>query len=267
MPEGDSVWQAARRLRALDGQVLVASDFRVPQHATVDLTGRAVLTTVSRGKHLLTRFDDGHTLHTHLRMEGHWDLHPRGARWRRPAHTARVVLGTDAIEAVGFDVLVDLVPTDREHELVGHLGPDLLGPDWDAAEAVRRLTAAPEVPIAEALLDQRNLAGIGNVYKCELCFMAGVNPWTPVGEVPDAARLITLAHQMLNANRDRPVRVTTGDTRRGRTTWVYGRRGPCLRCHSPIAVEGPGASDRDRLTWWCPTCQPTRATGPAVGQA
>ena len=258
MPEGDSVWQAARRLRALDGQVLTATDFRVPDVATADLAGSTVLTTIPRGKHLLTRFDDGHTLHTHLRMEGHWDLHPPGTRWRRPAHTARVVLRTEQLEAVGFSVIVDLVPTDREDELVGHLGPDLLGPDWDADEAVRRLAAAPDVPIAEALLDQRNLAGIGNVYKCELCFLVGVDPRTPVADVPDLQRLVALAHRVLVANRERPVRITTGDSRRGRSTWVYGRRGPCLRCGGPIAVDGQGSSDRDRVTWWCPTCQPAR---------
>ena len=259
MPEGDSVWQAARRLRALDGQVLLTTDFRVPDAATANLAGRAVVTTVPRGKHLLTRFDDGHTLHTHLRMEGRWDLHAPGTQWRRPAHTARVVLRTARLEAVGFSVIVDLVRTDREHELVGHLGPDLLGPDWDADEAVRRLTAKPDVPIEEALLDQRNLAGIGNVYKCELCFLVGVDPRTPVADAPDLPRLVDLAHRVLTANRDRPVRVTTGDPRRGRTTWVYGRRGPCLRCGGPIAVDGQGASDRDRVTWWCPTCQPARA--------
>jgi len=258
MPEGDSVWQAARRLRALDGQVLTATDFRVPDVATADLAGSTVLTTIPRGKHLLTRFDDGHTLHTHLRMEGRWDLHPPGTRWRRPAHTARVVLRTEQLEAVGFSVIVDLVPTDREDELVGHLGPDLLGPDWDADEAVRRLAAAPDVPIAEALLDQRNLAGIGNVYKCELCFLVGVDPRTPVADVPDLQRLVALAHRVLVANRERPVRITTGDSRRGRSTWVYGRRGPCLRCGGPIAVDGQGSSDRDRVTWWCPTCQPAR---------
>ncbi len=256
MPEGDSVWQAARRLRALDGQELTATDFRVPEAATADLAGQRVLTTVSRGKHLLTRFDDGHTLHTHLRMEGRWDLHPPGTRWRRPAHTARVILRTEAVEAVGFSVVVDLVPTDREDDLVGHLGPDLLGTDWDADEAVRRLARDPAVPIEEALLDQRNLAGIGNVYKCELCFLMGIHPRTPVADVPDLPRLVALAHRVLDANRDRPVRVTTGDSRRGRSTWVYGRRGPCLRCGGPIAVETQGASDRDRVTWWCPACQP-----------
>lgn len=261
MPEGDSVWQTAKRLRALDGQVLVSTDFRVPGSATVNLAGRTVVTTQPRGKHLLTRFDDGHTLHTHLRMEGHWDLNPPGAKWRRPAHTARVVLGTARLEAVGFSLIVDLVPTHDEGDLVGHLGPDLLGPDWDAEEAVRRLAAVPDVPIAEALLDQRNLAGIGNVYKCELCFLVGVDPRTPVADVPDLPRLVALAHRVLMANRERPIRVTTGDSRRGRTTWVYGRRGQCLRCGCPIATESQGPPGRDRATWWCPRCQPARPFG------
>jgi endonuclease-8 len=163
VPEGDSVWQTARRLSALTGERLTTSDFRVPSLATVDLSGRRVLETVSRGKHLLTRFDGDATLHSHLRMEGRWDVQPLGSSWRRPAHEARVVLRTEAHEAIGFTVLVDLVPTSAEGDLVGHLGPDLLGPDWDAEEAVRRLAAAPDVPIGEALLDQRNLAGIGKV--------------------------------------------------------------------------------------------------------
>lgn len=257
MPEGDTVWQTAKRLRRLDGARLAEADFRVPDLATTDLSGRAVLTTVSRGKHLLTRFDDGLTLHTHLRMEGRWDVQPVETMWRRPAHTARVVLRTGSLEAVGFDVVVDLIPTDREDDLVGHLGPDLLGPDWDADEAVRRLSDRPDMSIGDALLDQRNLAGVGNVYKCELCFLIGADPRTPVSGVPDLPRLVDLAHRMLVVNRDRPIRVTTGDTRRGRTTWVYGRRGPCVRCGTPIVREDLGPPGQERPTWWCPRCQPS----------
>ena len=213
------------------------------------------ITTTSRGKHLLTRFDNDLTLHTHLRMEGRWDVHAAGTRWRRPAHTARVVLGTGDVEAVGFDVLVDLVPTERESDLVGHLGPDLLGPDWDASEAIRRLSAQPTAPLTPSLLDQRNLAGIGNVYACELCFLVGAHPLTPIADVGDLPRLVDLAHRLLVANRERATRVTTGETRRGRTTWVYGRRGPCLRCRTPIVRDDIGPPGRERPTWWCPNCQ------------
>jgi endonuclease-8 len=256
MPEGDSVWQTARRLSALTGETLTASDFRVPSLATVDLSGRRVLETVSRGKHVLTRFEGEATLHSHLRMEGRWDVQHLGSPWRRPAHEARVVLRTETHEAIGFSVLVDLVPTSTEGELVGHLGPDLLGSDWDADEAVRRITAAPDVPIGEALLDQRNLAGIGNVYRAELCFITGVDPHTPVAQVPDLPRMVARAHALLVANRDRSDRITTGDRRPGRRLWVYRRRGPCLRCGTPIEVAELGPESQERTVWWCPSCQP-----------
>jgi endonuclease-8 len=256
MPEGDNVWQTARRLAPLTGAELVASDFRVPSLATVDLSGRRVLETVSRGKHLLTRLEDDATVHSHLRMEGRWDIHPLGSRWRRPAHEARLVLRTASHEAVGFSVLVDLVRTSEEDRLVGHLGPDLLGPDWDAAEAVRRIEQSGDVPIGQALLDQRNLAGIGNVYRAELCFLTGVDPHTPVADVPDVSRMVDRAHALLVANRDRPDRITTGDKRPGRRLWVYRRRGPCLRCGTPIQVDELGPETQERVVWWCPRCQP-----------
>ena len=194
MPEGDTVFHAAEQLdERLSGQVLTRSDFRIPSLATKDLSGATVTGTVSRGKHLLTRFDSGVTLRTHLKMEGHWSVHPVGTRWRRPAHTARVVLRTATTEAVGFSVVMDLVRTEREEELVGHLGPDLLGPDWDAGLALANLRARPDDPVGDALLDQRNLAGIGNVYKSELCFVGKVDPLTPVGAVPDLPLVVEKA--------------------------------------------------------------------------
>jgi endonuclease-8 len=256
VPEGDTVFQTARRLQALTGQELTGTDFRVPSLATTDLSGRRVLETVPRGKHLLTRLEGGATIHTHLRMEGRWDVQPTGARWRRPAHEARLVLRTASHDAIGYSVIVDLVATDAEEDLVGHLGPDLLGPDWDAEEAVRRIAADPEVPVGQALLDQTNLAGIGNVYRAELCFVAGLDPHRPVGAVRDLPRLVARAHAMLTANRDRPDRITTGDRRPGRKLWVYRRRGPCLRCGTPIAVGELGPEGQERTVWWCPRCQP-----------
>ena len=255
MPEGDSVYQTARRLDALRGQVLTASDFRIPSLATVDLAGRQVLESLSRGKHLLLRLEDEMTLHSHLRMEGRWDVQAAGGRWHRPEHEARVVLRTARTEAIGFSVLVDLVPTPAEQSLVGHLGPDLLGPDWDAEEALRRLGRQGHVAIGEALLDQRLLAGIGNVYRAELCFLSGVSPFARVDAVPDLPRMVARAHQILLAHRDRPSRVTTGDTRPGRRLWVYRRRGPCLRCGTPISVGELGPEGQERTVWWCPSCQ------------
>lgn len=257
MPEGDTVFQAARRLdRGLTGQVLTSSDFRIPSLATSDISDATVTGTVSRGKHLLTRFDNGLTLRTHLKMEGTWQVGAKGSRWRRPAHTARVILRTATTEAVGFQVLLDLARTTAEDDLVGHLGPDLLGPDWDADIVLSRLHASPDVPIGDALLDQRHLAGIGNVYKAELCFLGRVHPLTPVADVADLPAMVDKAKQLLEVNRDRPTRITTADSRRGYQLWVYGRRGPCLRCGTPVARAELGPRGQERVTYWCPTCQP-----------
>lgn len=261
MPEGDTVLRTARRLdRALSGHALDVSDFRVPQLATADLRGGTVLRTLARGKHLLTRIeaDQPWTLHTHLRMEGAWHVHPRGERWRRPASQARVVLETATTTAVGFALgVVELVPRHHEAELLAHLGPDLLGPDWDEEEALRRLAAEPGRPVVEALLDQRNLAGLGNMYAAELCFLAGVDPATPVAAVPDLARLVRRGAQVLHANTDRAIQSTTGDLRPQERTWVYRRdRAGCRRCGGSVRVGASGPAGRERATYWCPACQP-----------
>jgi len=255
VPEGDAVWRTARTLeKALSGHELTTTDFRVPAHATADLVGRTVDETVARGKHLLTRIGDI-TLHTHLQMEGAWVIGRTGARWRRPAHQARVVLRVEGVEAVGFSLgVVELVPRSREHEVVGHLGPDLLGPDWDPAEAVRRLSTQPDRPLADALLDQRNLAGIGNVYAAELCFLSGRLPTTPVGKVDRLERVVIRAQQLLFENREHPGMVTTGDLRRGRSHWVYGQR-ECGRCGGRVQHEQQGEPGRERVRFWCPSCQ------------
>ncbi|MDF9717585.1 Fpg/Nei family DNA glycosylase [Nocardioides sp. ChNu-153] len=266
MPEGDTVYRAARGLdRALAGRVLDVVDLRVPRLATVDLAGSRHVATVPRGKHLLTRLehDTGEwTLHTHLKMEGVWHTYAAGQRWRRPAHEARVVLRSGDVSAVGFALgVVDLVLTAHEDEVVGHLGPDLLGPDWDADEATRRLLADAGRPVVEALLEQRSLAGVGNVFANELCFVAGVHPATPVGAVARPERLVQRAHQMLVLNKDRAVRCTTGDTRPGRELWVYGRaRKPCRRCGTPVVrqlrTDDEHPDRGERTTYWCPHCQP-----------
>ncbi len=256
MPEGDTVYATAKRLeKALSGQVVTKSDFRIPSLATRDLSGATVTETISRGKHLLTRFDNGVTLRTHLKMEGHWAIHPVGTKWRRPAHTARVVLRTATTEAVGFAVTLDLARTESEDHLVGHLGPDLLGPDWDADLALHNLRADPDVGIGDALLDQRKLAGVGNVYKSELCFLGHVDPSTPVADVPDLPLIVDRAKGLLEANKDRFTRITTGDRRTGYQLWVYGRRGGCLRCGTTIRKADLGPRGQQRPTYWCPTCQ------------
>jgi endonuclease-8 len=257
MPEGDTVYQTARRLReALAGRVLTATDVRVPAFATVDLSGDRMDAVLSRGKHLLMRVG-GWTIHSHLKMEGSWEVYRRGERWRHPGFQARAVLRTADVEAVGFRLgILEIVPRDREGDVVGHLGPDLLGPDWDAAEAVRRVCAHPGTPIGVALLDQRNLAGLGNVYANEVCFLRGMLPTRPVAEV-DVPAAVDLGHRLITANRDRALRVTTGDTRRGRTTWVYGRGGQaCRRCGTRIRRTELGRTDlEERTTYLCPHCQ------------
>ena len=184
MPEGDTVWLTAHRLdRALTGRQLSLADFRVPALATVDLRGRTVTQVLARGKHILTRVDADLTLHSHLRMDGSWYLSRTGDRppRRHPDHMIRVLLGNAEWRATGYRVHdLRLVRRADEHDLVGHLGPDLLGPDWDDAAAEANLRRAPDVAIGEALLDQRNLAGIGNMYKCEVLFVERLNPWTLV---------------------------------------------------------------------------------------
>ncbi|WP_330460186.1 DNA glycosylase [Streptomyces sp. NBC_00820] len=270
MPEGDTVWQAAKRLHvALAGKVLTRSDFRVPKYATADLTGRTVLNTAPRGKHLLTRFEGGLTLHTHLRMEGAWKVYGPGERWRGGAgHQIRVILGTADRMAVGYRLQVlELLRTEEEERVVGHLGPDLLGPDWDPERALTNLLADPLRPLGEALLDQRNLAGIGNVYKSELCFLLGVTPWLPVGALPAerAAQLSATAKRLLEINRDRPVRRTTDLPRQD--LFVYGRAPrPCLRCRTPVRVADQGDGSQDRPTYWCPACQTGPAPAPGTPQ-
>ncbi|MCC3769484.1 DNA-formamidopyrimidine glycosylase family protein, partial [Streptomyces sp. UNOC14_S4] len=234
MPEGDTVWHTADALhRALADRPLTRSDLRVPRLATTDLTGRRVVGVVPRGKHLLTRVEGGLTLHSHLGMDGSWRLYAPGERWRGgPQHQIRAVLANADRTAVGYRLpALDLLRTADEARVVGHLGPDLLGPGWDPDEALRRLLAEPGRAVGEAVLDQRNLAGIGNVYKSELCFALQVSPWLPVSLLPEPERLVTLARQFLEANKARAVRVTTGDPRPGRQLWVYGRDGrPCRRC-------------------------------------
>ncbi len=267
MPEGDTVWRSALHLhRALTGSTLTATDFRVPAHATLDLAGRRVESTLSRGKHLLTRIGDQHTLHTHLRMEGSWHLYRPGSRWRRPAHEARVVLRTEEWVAVGFALgVVEVVDRDREDAVVGHLGPDLLGRDWDEGEALRRLLADPGREIGEALLDQHCLAGVGNLYKAEVLFLSGVSPFTAVAEVPDLRRVVGLVRRLMLANRMTPMQTTTGVARRGQEHWVFGRAGrPCRRCGSPILSRLQGQAPRDRITYWCPTCQPCPVGPPSI---
>jgi endonuclease VIII len=257
MPEGDVVWRTARQLdKALAGRVLTRSDFRVPRYATSDLSGRAVDGTISRGKHLLTRVQGGLTIHTHLRMEGSWRIRPAGGLVP-PDHRIRLVLGNDECIALGYRLgIVEILPTGDEGRIVGHLGPDLLGPDWDTAEAIRRLRADPSRAVGEALLDQRNLAGLGNFFVTEMLFLRGVSPWRSVGQVEDLDALVELGRRLLDANKTRIDQVTTGDRAPGRRSWVYGRAGePCRRCGTTVRRAEQGVTGEERARFWCPACQ------------
>ena len=208
VPEGDSVYVLARRLDVLNGRTLTRGELRVPQHATDDLSGRTVLAQVTHGKHLLTRLGGELTLHTHLRMDGSWTVvRPGRSLPRQLMPDVRVLLATeDGPTAYGLSLpVVDLVRTADEDTVIGHLGPDPLRDDWDLDEAVRRLGTDPARPITAALLDQRNLAGLGNLWVNELCFLRGVSPWTPVAEVdlPATVRLAVraLRHSALHPGR------------------------------------------------------------------
>lgn len=287
MPEGDTVYLSAARLHAaLKGRRLTRSDLRVPRYATTDLSGQVVREVVPVGKHLLFRIEGGITLHTHFAMEGRWDVYEPGRRWRGPAFKVRAVLETPEAIAVGTDLAtIDLQPTKREDELVGHLGPDLLAPAgawsergrvmpgwggsaprpnlWDREEALARLRADGSVDLGDALIDQTKMAGLGNVYRSEICFLKGVHPLTPAGAVDDLEGVVDLSRRIIMANRTTGRQVTTGDKRRGRSRWVYGRAGePCRRCGTPIVKtgsRGAGNGTGERVVYFCPSCQASGA--------
>jgi endonuclease VIII len=269
VPEGDTVYLLARRLNArLRGQVVSRSDVRVPRHATADLAGATLVNTDTHGKHLLTRFvlpdQQKLTLHTHLRMDGSWTVLNPGKRLpRNLIPDIRILLKfQNGLSAAGLKLpVVELLPTDDEDSVIGHLGPDPLRPDWDAAEAIRRLKADGDQdrPLAATLLDQTRMAGLGNLWVNELCFLRGHSPWTSVREV-DLEALVALAVRLLRFSVNTPgaAQVTTGNTRPGKQHWVAGRAGqPCLRCRTPIRVVAEVSGDPERRrTWWCPHCQP-----------
>jgi endonuclease VIII len=260
VPEGDTVWRACRRLNeVLAGRVLTRSEFRVPSLATTDLTGVGVREVISRGKHQLFRFGNEFTLHTHFRMDGVWKIYHRGRHWAGgPSFEIRAVLATNDHDVVGYRLpVLELVPTADEDTVVGHLGPDLLGPDWNPAEAARRIAAQPDRMIGEALLDQRNLAGLGTFYRAELLFLQGIHPRTPVSQVTNLQRVVERGQSLLQANRWRAEQSTTGDLRPGRRSYVYNRSGqPCRRCGTLIRSDELGPAGEERRSYWCPRCQP-----------
>ena len=266
MPEGDTIFRTAVVLRrALVGRLVTAARaqprpglVRVPRLGS--LAGSRVESVEARGKHLLIGFSGGSWLRTHMRMRGSWHRYAPGEPWRLPASRASCILETDGAVAVCFDAPEVELLTDAQvarHHALTSLGPDLSSSAFDTQEAVRLLRQRSAVPLGEALLDQRALAGIGNVYKSEICFIERVDPWAPVSTLTDGtlASLVATARRLLLANAGGGRRVTTAVARPGASLWVYGRAGrACRRCGTLIAARRQGT--QARLTYWCPSCQP-----------
>lgn len=268
MPEGDTIFRTADVLRAaLVGRRITGAraQARPGLRRVPDLSRVLAATVVSvepRGKHLLIGFDNGLTLRTHLRMSGSWHRYRPGEPWRRPAREASAILETAASVAVAFNTPTVELLTDadlRRSRPLHELGPDLLSRDFDTDEALHRLRERDGEELGNALLDQRAIAGIGNVYKSELAFLERLDPWAQVAAFDDAELLGVLrnARRLLAANVRGGARVTTESAARGEALWVYGRAGrPCRRCGTAIRSARQG--ELARLTYWCPRCQPPR---------
>jgi endonuclease-8 len=272
MPEGDTLFRTATVLReVLLGRQVTGARGRPGGAQLGRVVGSRVDRVESLGKHLLFGFDDGLSLHTHLGMNGSWHRYRPGERWRRSPARAVCVIETATAVAVCFDAPVaELIETRALglHPVLARLGPDLIEPVPDVASAVRRLDDAPrrDMTIGEALLDQRAMAGLGNVYRSEVLFLEGVDPFLAVHAVDAGVRerLVTTGAGLLHANRDGPRRTTTGRDRDGERLWVYRRTGrPCRRCGTPVRSAVLG--EMPRRLWWCPTCQPAGAGGRAAG--
>jgi endonuclease-8 len=273
MPEGDTIFRAARTLdRALAGRIVVRFESVLPAltrvHQDHPVTGRTVERVHAAGKHLLMEFSGGLALRTHMRMNGSWHIYRPDERWQRPRGQMRVLVATSDFVAVGFSIPVAEFVDSRRlpvHHDLRRLGPDLLSGDFDREEALRRLRHRGDDEIGDALINQRVMAGAGNVYKSEVLFLSRLDPFARVSELDDARlrAVIDTAVTLLRANvtgRLAPMttyagyrRTTRRDDPRERL-WVYGRaRLPCRRCGTAIRVKKQGADAR--LTYWCPECQ------------
>jgi endonuclease-8 len=278
VPEGDTIFRAARTLhKFMAGHRVTRFESVYPAVARIaedhPVVGRTIDAVSARGKHLLFTFSGELVLRTHLRMNGSWHIYPAGARWHRPARDMRVLVCTADACAVGFNIPdAELISSSAlaRHRQLRSLGPDLLDEAFDRGEAIRRIRERRDAPIAEVLLDQRVLAGIGNVFKSEILFLSALYPFAPVATLTreDVERVVDISRQLLAANvMDRSQtlnpafgRRTTRSLDPARKLWVYGRGGrPCRRCGTAIRSQksGPDA----RLTCWCPTCQPRPIAG------
>lgn len=262
MPEGDAVARTCARLHsALAGRPLTVADLRWPGLSTARLVGHVVVEVAPLGKHLLIGLDNGWTIHAHLRMEGRWQVLASGTpeALRAVRGTAvRAVLANSEWTAVGRNLgMLDLVRTRDETAVVGHLGPDVLDPAFDTDTAVANLAAHPGT-IGAALLDQTTLAGLGTIWVSESLFAQRLSPWTPAAALSTEALtgLVGRARRLISANVSQPVPTTTGDRRRGETTYVFGRVGrPCRRCGTTVRSAPIGPQTRERALSYCPVCQ------------
>ncbi|MEM1416122.1 MAG: DNA-formamidopyrimidine glycosylase family protein [Myxococcota bacterium] len=266
MPEGDTIFRAARTLhRALAGKVVLGFESPLPQLRDAELVGARVSRVRPRGKNVLMELEDGRVLHSHLLMSGSWHIYRAEDRWRKPRRQMSVLLATDPWRAVGFDLPVaELLPRARASALLRSLGPDLLDPRVRIADVLPRLRRVDELPLGVALMRQHVVAGIGNVYKSEVLFLARLDPYAPVGEVGDEALLevLRLARELMRRNLVGFARTTR--KRWGGRLWVYGRGGEgCRVCGGRIRMRRQG--DEGRSTYFCPTCQGVRARRAHLG--
>ena len=270
MPEGDTIFRAARTLhRALAGQIVDRFESVYPALNRINddhpLRGRTVESVTSVGKHLLIAFSGDFVLHTHMRMNGSWHIYRPGERWQRAVREMRVLVATSDFVAVGFNIPVAELLSQADvarHPQLGRLGPDVAHETFDRELVLARMRAAGNVAIADALLDQRVLAGIGNVLKSEILFVAGVNPFRSVLELSNQAleRVVDAARRLMKMNTAvlstgaRVGRHTTGSLDPGQKLWVYGRGGkPCRKCGTTIRSTQTG--DYARITYFCRRCQ------------
>ncbi len=248
MPEGDTLFRSAVTLQ----KWLAGREVTEATTAATPMVGRTVEKVDANGKHLLVRFDSGHVLHTHMRMTGSWHVYRAGERWQRPASQAKVSVTCGQRVAVCFNapIVELLVPGgERSHPSLSGLGPDVLVRPLDLDEVRRRARSRPPVTaLGELLLDQRVVAGIGNIWRCEALFLEGHNPWTPLSAVTDeqVGTLVSTAGRIMTDGLERPA------SRLPR--WVYRRTGrPCHRCRTPVRSRGQG--EQARIAYWCPVCQ------------
>jgi len=258
MPEGDTIHNAAKRIRgALLGKDIQSIETPHPRHGKdrwpERLAGQALRSVDAHGKHLFLRFDNDLTLHSHLRMTGWWGVYPRGRRWGRAPRRAWLVIRTPEHEVVQFDGPVLELLTDsrtRFDQRIAGLGPDILAPELDEDMFVRRLREDDQTrPIGDALLDQRNIAGLGTIWRSEGCFLVGLDPWRPTGEVTNDEALAVVREV-------RPRMRASADGNGVPEMTIYNRAGrPCPRCKDGTLIRQRGQGENNRRTFWCPGCQ------------